>query len=190
MSRRYGRYGYRRGAALLRDAGWQVNDRRVERLWKREGLEEPMKQPEKGRLWLDGGSSCPAAHRVSQSPLVVRLRASSNSRWPGVQDIEHSGRTQPGMSLLGRFGRAKSPAEQRDDTGEAEAELDRGHRRADRSVYLTRRARLHQVRQRTRVHCRGRQGLDQGRRGQDGLHRASIAAGKRILRKLQPANAR
>ena len=33
----YGRYGYRRIAALLRDAGWQVNDKRVERLWRREG---------------------------------------------------------------------------------------------------------------------------------------------------------
>ena len=33
--RRYGRYGYRRIAALLRDAGWQVNDKRVERIWRR-----------------------------------------------------------------------------------------------------------------------------------------------------------
>ena len=38
LARRYGRYGYRRIAALLRDAGWQVNDKRVERLWRREGL--------------------------------------------------------------------------------------------------------------------------------------------------------
>ncbi len=29
------RYGYRRIAALLRDAGWQVNDKRVERLWRK-----------------------------------------------------------------------------------------------------------------------------------------------------------
>ena len=38
LARRYGRYGYRRIAALLRDAGWQVNDKRVERLWRCEGL--------------------------------------------------------------------------------------------------------------------------------------------------------
>ena len=38
LARQYGRYGYRRIAALLRDAGWQVNDKRVERLWRREGL--------------------------------------------------------------------------------------------------------------------------------------------------------
>jgi putative transposase len=34
LTRQYGRYGYRRVAALLREAGWQVNDKRVERLWK------------------------------------------------------------------------------------------------------------------------------------------------------------
>ncbi len=56
MARQYGRYGYRRIAALLRDAGWQVNDKRVERLWRREGLKVPMKQPKKGRLWLNDGS--------------------------------------------------------------------------------------------------------------------------------------
>ena len=33
LARQYGRYGYRRIAALLRDAGWHVNDKRVERLW-------------------------------------------------------------------------------------------------------------------------------------------------------------
>ena len=56
LTRRYGRYGYRRIAALLRDAGWLVNDKRVERLWRREGLKVPMKQPKKGRLWLNDGS--------------------------------------------------------------------------------------------------------------------------------------
>ncbi len=38
LARQYGRYGYRRIATLLRDAGWQANDKRVERLWRREGL--------------------------------------------------------------------------------------------------------------------------------------------------------
>lgn len=56
LARQYGRYGYRRIAALLRDAGWQVNDKRVERLWRRQGLKVPMKQPKKGRLWLTDGS--------------------------------------------------------------------------------------------------------------------------------------
>ncbi len=56
LTRGYGRYGYSRIAALLRDAGWQVNDKRIERLWRREGLKVPSKQPKKGRLWLNDGS--------------------------------------------------------------------------------------------------------------------------------------
>ncbi|WP_133487742.1 MULTISPECIES: IS3 family transposase [Aliiroseovarius] len=56
LARQFGRYGYRRIAALLRDAGWSVSDGRVERLWRREGLKVPAKQPKKGRLWLNDGS--------------------------------------------------------------------------------------------------------------------------------------
>jgi len=56
FARQYGRYGYRRVAALLRSTGWHVNDKRIERLWKREGLKVPSKQPKKGRLWLNDGS--------------------------------------------------------------------------------------------------------------------------------------
>ena len=56
LARQYGRYGYRRIAALLRDAGWHVNDKRIERLWRQEGLKVPAKHPKKGRLWLNDGS--------------------------------------------------------------------------------------------------------------------------------------
>jgi putative transposase len=56
LARQYGRYGYRRITALLRDAGWIVNAKRVERIWRREGLKVPAKQPKKGRLWLNDGS--------------------------------------------------------------------------------------------------------------------------------------
>ena len=52
----FGRYGYRRIAALLREAGWSVSDGRIERLWRREGLKVPQKQSKKGRLWLNDGS--------------------------------------------------------------------------------------------------------------------------------------
>jgi putative transposase len=41
---------------LLREAGWLVNDKRVERIWRREGLKVPQKQPKRGRLWLADGS--------------------------------------------------------------------------------------------------------------------------------------
>src|SRR5215204_252959 len=56
LARQYGRYGYRKIAALLRDAGWLVNDKRVERIWRREGLKVPARQPKRGRLWLADGS--------------------------------------------------------------------------------------------------------------------------------------
>ena len=56
LARQDGRYGYRRIAALLRNAGWGINDKRMERLWRREGLQLPVKQPKKGRLWLTDGS--------------------------------------------------------------------------------------------------------------------------------------
>lgn len=56
LARQYGRYGYRRIAALLRDAGWSVGDGRIERLWRREGLKVPSKQQKRGRLWLNDGS--------------------------------------------------------------------------------------------------------------------------------------
>jgi putative transposase len=56
LAKRYGRYGYRRITALLRDAGWAVNRKRVERIWRREGLKVPQRQPKRGRLWLNDGS--------------------------------------------------------------------------------------------------------------------------------------
>jgi len=43
LARQYGRYGYRRVTALLRNAGWPVNRKRVERIWRREGLKVPQK---------------------------------------------------------------------------------------------------------------------------------------------------
>jgi len=52
----YGRYGYRRITALLRQEGWRVNHKRVERIWRRERLKVPKKQPKRGRLWLNDGS--------------------------------------------------------------------------------------------------------------------------------------
>lgn len=56
LATKYGRYGYRRITALLRHEGWRANHKRVERLWRREGLRVPQKQPKRGRLWLNDGS--------------------------------------------------------------------------------------------------------------------------------------
>ena len=57
LVKKYGRYGYRKIAGLLREDGWhRLNDKRVERLWRREGLKVPTKQPKRRRLWLNDGS--------------------------------------------------------------------------------------------------------------------------------------
>ena len=56
LASEYGRYGYRRITALLQAEGWEVNHKRVWRIWRREGLKVPMKQPKRGRLWLNDGS--------------------------------------------------------------------------------------------------------------------------------------
>jgi putative transposase len=56
MASEYGRYGYRRITALLRAEGWWVNHKRVERIWRQEGLKAPAKQPKRRRLWLGDGS--------------------------------------------------------------------------------------------------------------------------------------
>ena len=52
----YGRYGTPRIGAMLRHEGWHVNHKRVERIWRREGLKVPRRQPRRGRLWLNDGS--------------------------------------------------------------------------------------------------------------------------------------
>jgi transposase InsO family protein len=60
LATKYGRYGYRRGyrriTALLKRSGWRVNSKRVERIWRQEGLKVPARQPKRGRLWLNDGS--------------------------------------------------------------------------------------------------------------------------------------
>ena len=56
LASQYGRYGYRRITAMLRNEGWRVNHKRVERIWRQEGLKVPQKQPKRKRLWLTDGS--------------------------------------------------------------------------------------------------------------------------------------
>ena len=58
LAKDYGRYGYRRITALLNNKGWRVNHKRVERIWRREGLKVPRKQPKRKRLWLNDGCPC------------------------------------------------------------------------------------------------------------------------------------
>ncbi|NIT14550.1 MAG: IS3 family transposase, partial [Candidatus Dadabacteria bacterium] len=78
LASKYGRYGYRRITALLRAEGWTVNHKRVERIWREEGLKIPRKQPKRGRLYLNDGSCirlrpCFKNHVWSYDFVVDRL---------------------------------------------------------------------------------------------------------------------
>lgn len=59
LALQFGRYGYRRITALLRHEGWQVNSKRIARLWRQEGLKVPQRATRSpfifanfGRDWL------------------------------------------------------------------------------------------------------------------------------------------
>ena len=170
LARQYGRYGYRRIAALLRRAGWQVNDKRNERLWKREGLKVPAKQPKKARLWFNDNS-------------CVRLRPEyPNYVWSYdfVHDRTHDGRAFRTLNLIDEYTKEVS-----DNPGEAETQLHRCYRRANRSVHPAGATGLHPFRQLTRVRRRNCLRLDCRCWGTDRLYRPSIAMGKWLLRELQ-----
>ena len=57
LASQYGRYGYRMITVMLQQGGWRVNHKRVERIWRQEGLKVPRRQPKRGRLWLNDGSA-------------------------------------------------------------------------------------------------------------------------------------
>lgn len=91
----YGRYGYRRITALLRAEGYCVNHKRVERIWREEGLKVPQKQPKRRRLWLNDGS-------------CVRLRAEhANHVWSYdfVEDRLSNGRKVRWLNIIDEYTR-------------------------------------------------------------------------------------
>ncbi|MBX3581274.1 MAG: IS3 family transposase [Rhodocyclaceae bacterium] len=95
LASRYGRYGYRRITAMLRSEGWTVNAKRVERIWRREGLKVPQKQPKRGRLWLKDGS-------------CIRLRPEHpNHVWSYdfVEGRTHNGRKFRMLNIIDEFTR-------------------------------------------------------------------------------------
>jgi putative transposase len=74
LASQYGRYGYRRITALLREAGWAVNVKRVERIWRREGLKVLRKATEEGPALAERRILHPSAAGASEPRLVLRLR--------------------------------------------------------------------------------------------------------------------
>jgi putative transposase len=91
----FGRYGYRRVHALLMAKGWSLSRSRVERIWKREGLKVPAKQPKRGRLWLADGS-------------CLRLRPEYPHHvwsWDFVMERTHDGRVLKILVLIDEYTR-------------------------------------------------------------------------------------
>ncbi len=95
LAKEYGRYGYRLITGMLRLEGWYVNHKRVERIWRREGLKVPQKQPKHRRLWLNNGS-------------CIRLRPGyKNHVWSYdfVVDRTHDGRAFRMLTIIDEFSR-------------------------------------------------------------------------------------
>ena len=94
-AREYGRYGYRRVTALLRADGWHVNPKRVERIWRREGLKVPSKQLKRSRLRLNDGS-------------CIRLRPERKDHvwsYDFVEDRTHDGRKYRILNVIDEHSR-------------------------------------------------------------------------------------
>jgi putative transposase len=95
LASQYGRYGYRRIHWLLEQDGWHVSLSRVKRIWRREGLKVPQKQPKRGRLWLNDGS-------------CVRLRPTHKSHvwsYDFVQDRTHDGKAFRMLTVIDEYTR-------------------------------------------------------------------------------------
>ncbi len=74
-------------------AGWLVNEKRVERIWRREGLKVPARQPKRSRLWLNDGS-------------CIRLRAEHHNHvwsYDFVEDRTHDGRRIRMLNIIDEF---------------------------------------------------------------------------------------
>ena len=66
ISAAHPRAGYRRATALLRRAGLEINAKRVQRLWRQEGLKVPRRQRKRARLGSsENGTQRMSAERVN-----------------------------------------------------------------------------------------------------------------------------
>lgn len=95
FAKQYGRYGYRRVTGLLKADGWRVNHKRVERIWRREGLKVPARQRKRSRLWLNDGS-------------CIRLRPERRNHvwtYDFVHERTHDGRALRMMTVLDEYSR-------------------------------------------------------------------------------------
>ncbi len=110
LAKQYGRYGYRKVAQLLRVEGWRVNHKKVERLWREEGLQLPQRHKKRRRLYHKGSS-------------IIRLRPTHpNHIWSVefVHDRLSNGRSYKMLTVLDEFTRQALAVEARVRMGSAE----------------------------------------------------------------------
>ena len=95
LAGRFGRYGYRMITGMLKAEGWRVNHKRVERIWRQEGLKVPKKQPKRSRIWLNDGS-------------CIRLRPLYRHHvwsYDFVADRTHDGRPLKMLTVIDEYSR-------------------------------------------------------------------------------------
>ena len=162
LASRFGRYGYRRVTDMLRIEGWGVKHKRVERIWRQEGLKVPERQPKRGRLWLNDGS-------------CIRLRPLYRGHvwsYDFVASRTHDGRALKLLTVLDEHTR-ECPG----DRGGSQDPSPRRARGAGRSVRPTRASRVSEVGQRTGVHREARAAVV-GARGRRDAHPDRFVSGE------------
>ncbi len=110
LAKQYGRYGYRKIAALLRIEGWRVNHKKVERVWREEGLQLPQRHKKRKRLY----------HKDSS---IIRLRPQyPNHIWSVdfVHDRLSNGRSYKMLTVLDEYTRQALCVEVKSRMGSAE----------------------------------------------------------------------
>jgi len=99
LAKKYPRYGYRFITAKLRQEGWQVNKKRVQRIWRKEALQVPYRRKFK------------KAKGSSENSCAVKKAQYPNHVWTYdfMGDQTEDGRTLKLLTVLDEFTR-ESPA--------------------------------------------------------------------------------
>ena len=95
LAKQYGWYGYRKIGELLRAEGWRVNHKKIEQIWREEGLQQPHRHTRRKRLYHHDGS-------------VIRLRPRyRNHIWSVdfVHDKLSNGRPYKMLTVLDEYTR-------------------------------------------------------------------------------------
>ena len=95
LAKQYGRYGYRKIGELLRAEGWAINHKKVERIWREEGLQLPHRHKRRRRLYHHDAS-------------IIRLRPLyPNHIWSidFVHDKLSNGRSYKMLTVLDEYTR-------------------------------------------------------------------------------------